>query len=152
MNLHSSDYSTTTPSNATDAVIDLPMYLVVTIIIGLIALGSILSMMVIPPFFTATPVVIIDPVVTTVNASNSSITYYVKVNTPDHQPIRNAHVIIKESTTIAINTTNASGETRVRIQPEIPSGLHEIYLDVIVKTNNYQTLTNTDLLKVILRR
>ena len=152
MNLHSSDNSTTTLSNSTDAVIDLPMYLVVTIIIGLIALASILSMMVFPPFFTETPVLIIDPVVTTVNASNSSITYYVKVNTPDHQPIRNADVIIKESNTIAINSTNASGETTISIQPEIPLGLHEIYLDVIIKTNNYQTLTNTDLLKVILRR
>jgi len=152
MNSHSTDYSATTSISTTDAVIDLPMYLVVTIIIGLIALGSILSMMVVPPFFTETPIVTIEPLVTTVNASNSPITYYVKVNTPDHQPIRNAHVILRESNTIAVNTTNSSGETRVSIQPVIPVGLHEVYLDVIVKTNRYGSVTNADLLKVILRR
>ncbi|MBS3749293.1 MAG: hypothetical protein KGY65_05655 [Candidatus Thermoplasmatota archaeon] len=146
------DHSATTSMSTTDAVIDLPMYLVVSIVIGIIALGSILSMMVIPSFFSETPIVTIEPLVTTVNASNSSITYYVQVNTLDHQPIRNAHVIIKESNTIAVNTTNSSGETRVNIRPMIPAGLHEVYLDVIVKTNRYESFTNTDLLKVILRR
>jgi hypothetical protein len=134
----------------TKAVIDLPMYLVVTIIIGIIALGSVLSIMVLPSFYTSNPIVTVDPLIASINNSTSTITYYVQVHTQDHQPIEDAHVIIKHSSTINANTTNSSGQTTITIQPKIPQGLHENYLDVTVKASGYATMTNTKMLKVIL--
>jgi hypothetical protein len=134
------------------AVIDLPMYLVITLIIGSVALVSILSMMVLPSMFTGTPLVSVEPLITSINTTNASIQYQVYVSTPDHQPIRDAHIILKNQNTIATNSTNNSGGATITIPVTIPSGLQQIYLDVIVKTASYQTVTNNNMLKVILRR
>lgn len=134
------------------AVIDLPVYLVITLIIGSVALVSILSMMVLPSIFTDTPIVSVEPLITSINTTNSSIQYQIYVTTPDHQPIRNAHVILKNQHTIAMNSTNKSGGATITIPVRIPSGLQQVYLDVIVKTASYQTISNNNMLKVILRR
>lgn len=150
MKLRSSSQPNMPSITQTEAVIDLPMYLVVTIIIGIIALGSVLSIMVLPSFYTSNPIVTVDPLIASVNNSTDTITYYVQVNTQDHQPIGDAHVIIKHLSTINANTTNSSGQTSITIQPKIPRGLHETYLDVTVKASGYPTITNTKMLKVIL--
>lgn len=134
------------------AIIDLPLYLLITIIIGLIALGSIFSMMVLPTFFTPKPIVTATPLITTINHSNETIHYHIHIISEDHHPIANAHVIIKNTNTIATNTTNTSGQTTIPIQPTIPPGLHETYFDVIVKPPTSQQVTKHHLLKVILRR
>jgi len=150
MKLRSSSQPNMPSIKQTEAVIDLPMYLVVTIIIGIIALGSVLSIMVLPSFYTINPIVTVDPLIASVDNSTDTITYYVQVNTQDDQPIGDAHVIIKHSSTIKANTTNSSGQTTITIQPKIPHGLHETYLDVTVKASGYPTITNTKMLKVIL--
>ena len=134
-----------------DSVVDLPMYLVVTLIIGSVALASILSMIFLPSFTIETPLVFVEPLLTSINTSNGTIQYHVRVTTPTHQPLSNAHVIIKNQQSIATNSTNASGETIVTIQATIPPGLQETYFDVIVKSPRYQTFTNINMLKVILR-
>jgi flagellar basal body-associated protein FliL len=133
------------------AVIDVPLYLLITIIIGLIALGSIFSMMILPTFFTPKPIVTATPLITTINQSNETIHYHFYIHSEDHQPITNAHIIIKNTDTIATNTTNKSGQTTITVQPTIPRGLHETYFDVIVKPPTNQRVTKNHLLKVILR-
>lgn len=132
------------------SVVDIPMYLVVTLIIGLVVLASILSMIFLPSLTTETPLVFVEPLLSSINTSTGSIQYHVRVTTPTHQPMVDAHVIIKNQQSIATNSTNESGQTIVSIQVRIPQGLQETYFDVIVKSNRYQTLTNTNMLKVIL--
>lgn len=133
------------------AVLDLPLYLVVTIIIGIIALTGILSMMVIPPYFSPTPELSINPVVTTINRSNTLVHYQALIQTPEGQPIEQAHVIIKNGQTIATNTTNELGKANLTLQVTIPNGLHETYFDVIIKSSNHR-ISFPQLLKVVLRR
>jgi hypothetical protein len=137
--------------NHDSAVIDLPMYLVITLIIGLVALGSILSMIVLPSFFAPTPQISADPLVAIINSSDASINYHIHVTSVENSPIEDAHVIIKNTNVIATNKTNTSGWTTVSVQPKIPSGLHETYFDVIVKSPSYQQVTYNHMLKVILR-
>lgn len=134
-----------------DSVVDVPMYLVITLIIGSVALASILSMIFMPSFTTETPLVFVEPLLSSINTTNGSVQYHVRVTSPTHQPMVNAHVIIKNQQSIATNSTNESGETIVKIQVTIPQGLQETYFDVIVKSPRYQILTNTNMLKVILR-
>jgi len=133
------------------AILDLPLYLVVTIIIGIIALTSILSMIILPTYFTPTPVLDITPVVTSINSSDTSIRYQALVKTPDGKPIEHAHVIIKNGQAISTNTTNELGMAILTIQAIIPTGLHECYFDVIVKSSTHQ-VTHPQMLKVVLRR
>lgn len=134
-----------------NAVIDLPLYLVITLIIGLFVLGSILSMIFIPTFFTPHPIISVSPVLTPINNTTASIQYQITVHTPEQTPITNAHVIIKNQDTIATNTTNNTGMATIVIHPIIPPGLHETYFDVIVRTASYQPFHHQNMLKVILR-
>lgn len=134
------------------AVIDLPVYLVITIIIGIFVLGGILSMIFLPSFFTPTPVVTINPLIAMVNNTSTSIQYQVLIQTPDQKPIANAHVIIKNDQTIRTNITNISGMTMITVQPKIPQGLHETFFDVLVKTSTYKSVEHRQMLKVVLRR
>jgi hypothetical protein len=138
-------------ANNDSAVLDLPLYLVVTIIIGSIALASILSMIILPPYFTPNPVLTITPVVTAINSSNTTIQYEALVNTQEGKPIANAHVIIKNGQTISTNITNEFGIANLSIQAIIPPGLHECYFDVIVKSSTHQ-VSYQKMLKVVLWR
>jgi hypothetical protein len=127
------------------------MYLVVTLIIGILALASMFSLMFLPVFPSETPHVTVDPLITSVNSTNSSITYQVQITDTNHRPLTNAHIIIKNMDTIAVNTTNESGMATLNVQVTMPIGLHETYLDVIVKTSKYPTFSSEDMLKVVLR-
>lgn len=132
------------------AVLDLPMYLVVTLIIGILALTSIISMMILPVFPSETPHVTIHPLIKSVNTSNFVISYQVQVIDTDHRPLSDAHVIIKNVDTIAVNTTNQTGSATLMVQGNIPLGLHETYFDVIVKSSKYPTFTSENMLKIVL--
>ncbi len=133
------------------AILDLPLYLVVTMIIGIIALTGILSMIVLPSYFNPTPVLSITPVVTSINTSSSPITYQALVTSSNGKPIKDAHVIIKNGQAISTNTTDEQGKSILTIQATIPIGLHECYFDVIVKYSNHH-VTYPQLLKVVLWR
>lgn len=133
------------------AVIELPLYLVVTIIIGIVVLGSILSMMMLPSYLDPTVSVTVKPQIAIINNTTTPLHYHVLVQDPNHQPIANAHVIIKNDYTISTNTTTNLGQTNVTLTPSIPQGIYETYYDVIVKTPDFQPFHQKHLLKVILR-
>jgi len=135
----------------TIAVIELPLYLVVTTIIGVIVLGSILSMMILPAYLTPTPVVTVSPQIAVINNTSTPLHYQVHVKTPDHHPITHAHVIIKNDHMISTNTTNTTGIAILTLTPNIPQGLHETYFDVLVKTSQFKPVHQKHSLKVILR-
>lgn len=133
------------------AILDLPLYLVVTMIIGIIALTGILSMIVLPSYFHPTPVLSISPVVTSINNSSSQVRYHAVVTSSDGKPIKDAHVIIKNGQAISTNSTDEQGKSILTIQATIPMGLHECYFDVMVKYSNHQVFY-PQLLKVVLWR
>ncbi|MDG6218109.1 MAG: hypothetical protein QCI00_01545, partial [Candidatus Thermoplasmatota archaeon] len=64
-----------------DSVVDVPMYLVVTLIIGSVALASILSMIFLPSFIIETPLVSVEPLLSSINTSNGTVQYHVRVTT-----------------------------------------------------------------------
>lgn len=134
-----------------NAILDLPFYLLVTIIIGLLVIIGIFSMMIIPSFISSEPVLSISPMITTTNSRNTSINYSILLQTKDNQAISQAHIIIRNEFVIATNVTNATGQTIIPVEISIPEGLYEAYLDVIIKSNTNPTITRKDMLKVVLR-
>ncbi|MDG6229591.1 MAG: hypothetical protein QCH96_06465 [Candidatus Thermoplasmatota archaeon] len=132
-----------------NAVIDLPMRLIVSVIIGTIALSTIIAVIVQPCLFPRSLSISIDPLTHTINDTSSNISFQVHVIDDSGHPVSHATVIIKGLDTIKSNVTDDSGDTLLILSMRFPEGISEMFLDVIVKAPCATTRTLNNYLRII---
>jgi len=134
-----------------NGVIGLPMRLTVSIIIGTVALISILSFFLNPCLFPDKMIVTISPNLNEIPIGNDTaeFNFTISVFGSEGQPIKNANVIIKGLSGIGSSFTDENGITTVQIFVELDKGRFEGYLDVSVKAACHETFSQRDMIKII---
>jgi len=136
--------------NNKEAVVGLPMRLMVSIIIGTIALAFIISYVTNPFLFPQDMKVSINPFVHIVDSENpTEINIKFNVNDSDNKPIEKAEIIIKGVNTISNNYTDQNGVSTFNIIISMDENLIEDYLDVKVKKPGFNTYSKNDLIKIV---
>jgi len=132
------------------AVLGLPMRLTVSLIIGTVALVTILSYVMNPCLFPDRMIVSVNPMANIVSGNNSTdINITIYVNETNGYPIKNANVIIKGLTGIGANHTDENGKTIIQMTVKLESGVIEGYLDVSVKAACHETFSQQDMIKIL---
>jgi flavin reductase (DIM6/NTAB) family NADH-FMN oxidoreductase RutF len=133
----------------TFAVIDLPMRLVVSLIIGSVALGTIVSFMMQPCLFPRSLSVSIDPLSLTINNTSSDVSFLVHVIDDANHPVSDALVIIKGNYDVASNMTDETGYCHLSLTVYLPDGISEGYLDVQIKASCKTTFDQKDIIRIV---
>ena len=133
-------------------VVGLPMRLTVSIVIGTVALFTIISFIMNPCLFPSKMMVSVYPLTNTISGDdpfplNPPITVY--VNTSDGHPIAGATVLIKGLNGAGSGSTDENGKSVILITVTLESGLHEGYLDVSVKALCHESFSQDDMIKIV---
>lgn len=132
------------------AVIELPMRLTVSIVIGTIALIAIFSYMLNPCLFPDKMMVSTNPLVYTVSGTDpADLDIVVNVTDTQGNPIQGAVVLIKGLKGIDTNTTSNTGSTNITITVTLEEEANEGYLGVNVKAACHETFDQQDLIKIV---
>ena len=134
-----------------NAVIGLPMRLIVSIVIGSVALIAILSFILNPCLFPSKMIVSVDSMVNEIPTGNVSADFNFTFSIIDREghSIHNANIIIKGLGGIGSGSTNENGETTIQISVELKDGQYEGYLDVSAKAACYETFSQNDMIKIV---
>ncbi|MCX6664528.1 MAG: Ig-like domain-containing protein [Euryarchaeota archaeon] len=133
-------------------VVGLPMRLTISIIIGTVALFTIISFIMSPCLFPSKMIITIYPLTNTIPGDdpfplNPPITVY--VNTSEGHPIKGATVLIKGLSGAGSGSTDENGKCVIPITVTLASGLHEGYLDVSVKAPCHESFSQDDMIKIV---
>jgi len=133
------------------AVLGLPMRLTVSLIIGVIALATILAYILNPCLFPSKMTISVHPMVNVVPAGQESNTFDIDiyVNETDGHSIKGAIVVIKGLGGLVSNSTNGKGKTTIQITVELETGSNEGYLDVSVKSPCHEVFSQQDMIKIV---
>jgi len=130
------------------AVTELPMRMVVTLVIGGVALGSVTYYLTSNCWSPENIQVSWSPEV----LNEGSNTLEVKVADGHGKPIKNAIVTVVGLGTASSNKTGSNGEVRLHINPILPKYRNEGYLSIQVKAGGcYRDFTQSDAIKVVKR-
>ena len=133
-----------------NATIDLPMKLIVSLIIGSLALIAIIGTLHQFPFPPSTLYVTVSPQMGSINETNNISVFTITIlDSSSHKPIQNGLVILKETNMIAYNQTNEEGFCIIPVSLQMPIGINEMYLDVQVKAMGYDLFYNEDMIRII---
>ena len=132
-----------------DAVIALPMRLIVSIVIGTAVLIAILSFTSSFDLISPSMSVSINPLVYKVNGSSGMINLSIYVSSTNGKPVDNAVIIVHGLGGFASAVTNASGRVNVSISIVFPRYIHEGYLDVTVKAQGFSKFFQENMIRVI---
>jgi hypothetical protein len=132
------------------AVIGLPMKLTVSLIIGTIALVTILSYIMNPCMFPSQMIVSVNPILNTIPGDQpSELNITVFVNDTNGHTIKDAIVMIKGLGGIGSNYTDENGKTIINITVELAQNANEGYLDISVKAACHEKYIQDDLIKIV---
>ena len=132
------------------AVLGLPLRVTVSLIIGMIALGVILSYILNPCLFPERLIVTVTPMITTISENEiANTSFLVHVNDSKGHPISGAKVIIKGLGGGCCSLTDNKGRATVVLQVHLDPGIHEGYLGVTVDAPCHQSFEQNDLIKII---
>ena len=133
------------------AVIGLPMRLTVSLIIGAAALSIILFYILNPCLFPGKMIVSVDPMINIIPTGFDEYEFEITVNVTDTQgyAINEASVMIKGLHDAVSNFTNSNGQATIKIKPRLESGVHESYLDIVVKAQCLKKFSKSRLIKVV---
>jgi hypothetical protein len=129
------------------AVLGLPMRLTVAVIIGTIALASILGFILNPCLFPTKMIISVDPMSQDIT---SSITFPCDVLVQDQQgrPVIGAQVLIKGLGAAQSIATDVAGKASFTLTVALSTGTSEGYLDVQVKAPCFETFSQPDMIKI----
>jgi hypothetical protein len=132
------------------AVLGLPMRLTVSLVIGTIALITILSFILNPCLFPERMLVSVTPYVTVLPGSEpENVSFTIYVNETDGHPLSGASVIIKGLGGAGSGFSDETGKTIIEIQVQLKDGIHEGYLDVLVNAACHESFEQQDMIKVV---
>jgi hypothetical protein len=134
----------------TNATVDMPMRLVITVIIGTITLISIFGFLsqslVIPSYLQVS----IEPMFYQWNESVNTTEFTITVkDSSDHQPVDQALVVLKGPFNIQYNYTNHSGICNIQVESMKLPGIHEWFLDVTVKAARYECYKQEQMIRIL---
>ncbi|RLF41622.1 MAG: hypothetical protein DRN12_02690 [Thermoplasmata archaeon] len=132
-----------------NAVVALPMRLIVSIVIGTAVLSAILSFISDSSYITPSMVVSVDPIFYKMNSSRGILNISLSVSSKDGKPIKDAVVIIQGLDGFASAITDSNGNANISISIVFPKYIHEGYLDVTVKALDYPNFHQDDMIRVI---
>jgi len=131
------------------AVIDMPLRLTVTIVIGTLVLIAILTYMNNTTLIAEEIIVEIDTYSVEYQDNNS---FQITVTDTQHQPLCDCLVIIKGLGQITSNRTDTSGLTTLKVSCSLNATQQQGYLDVIVKPpDGYRDYQQDEFIKVYRR-
>ena len=131
------------------AVIDLPLRMLVSLVIGLISLTVILSFVFQPSLFEQELIVSIHPSIAVINQTNPETHFLITVSDEQAHLISQAQVIVHADTFIKYNMTDNNGETTIKVNTTTQTDQYETFADVKVKASGYQSFFGKDLIKII---
>jgi hypothetical protein len=132
------------------AVLGLPLRVTVSLIIGMVALGAILSYILNPCLFPERFIVSVNPIVTTISSEDpTNISFLVHVNDTKGHPITGAKVIIKGLGGACCGFTDTEGKTSLVLQVHLDPGIHEGYLSVSVDAACHESFEQVDIIKIV---
>lgn len=136
-----------------EAVLDLPLRLTVSIVIGMIALVAILSYICNPCLVPQKMVVAVTPHIVHLSGNDpENISVSISVNDTNHHPISGAAVILKGLGGASSGYTDENGGVILIIQVHLESGLSEGYLDVVIQVVCHDSFDQKDMIKVVKTR
>jgi hypothetical protein len=132
------------------AVLGLPLRLTVSMIIGTVALITLLTFILTPCLFPGRTIVSITPMVQSVSGEEpENITFVVYVNGTKGNPVCDASVIIKGLGGAGSGITDNQGKTSIQLQVVLPHNSYEGYLDISVKAPCFQVFEQQDMIKIV---
>ena len=133
-----------------DAVIGLPLRIVVSLVIGMVALASILSFMTSSGVISQPLVVSVSPMLRTISGNESqNVSFMVVVMDRNGHCIDAATVILSGLGSAGIGRTNASGRTWVQLPVSLQEGIWEGYLDVSVSAPPHPRYKQEAMVKIV---
>ncbi len=133
------------------AVLSLPLRLIVSIVIGAAVLSSILLFILNPCIFPEKMIVKIDPMINIIPPGFDEYEFNIKVEIVDRKgyPVKDANVLIKGLGDAVSSKTNSDGKVDLKIKPRLGKGVHEDYLDIVVKAGCMQKVSQEKMIKII---
>lgn len=133
------------------AVIGLPLRLTVSLIIGVAALSFILLFILNPCLFPEKMIINIEPMVNIIPAGLDEFEFSidVKIAGRDGYAIKDASVLIKGLGDAVSDTTDSNGKVILKIKPRLEKGVHEGYLDIVVKAGCMEKFSEEKMIKII---
>ena len=133
-----------------EAVIGLPLRIVVSLVIGMTALASIVSLITSVGVFSQPLVVSVSPMLGTVSGNGSqNVSFAVVVMDRAGHRIDAATVILSGLGGAGIGRTNASGSTWVQLPVSLQEGVWEGYLDVSVSAVAHPRYWQEAMVKIV---
>ena len=133
-----------------DAVIGLPLRIVVSLVIGMAALASIVSFMTSTGVFSQPLVVSVSPMLGTISGNSSqNVSFVVAVTDRTGHCIDAATVILSGLGGAGIGRTNVSGRTWVQLPVSLQEGVWEGYLDVSVSAPAHPRYRQEAMVKIV---
>jgi len=133
-----------------NAVIDLPLKLIVSLVISVAVILSILAFVTSLPYPSSTLHTIITPTIDFINETKNITTIHVMVtDSSDNHPIEHGLVTIKGYNILAYNQTNRTGECIIPICIDRIEGINEFYLDVTIKVNGYERYIKENMIRIL---
>ena len=133
-----------------NAVLGLPLRIMVSLVIGTVALGAILSYILNPCLFPERLVVSVSPMMTTVSGDQPvNATFLVHVNDTKSHPICDARVIIKGLGGACSGYTDNQGKITLVVQVQLDPGIHEGYLGLSVSASCHEPFEQFDVIKIV---
>lgn len=133
-----------------DAVLGLPLRITVSIIIGAVALGAILSYILNPCLFPERVVVSVSPMMITISGDQAvNATFLVHVNDTKNHPVRDARVILKGLGGAGYGYTDNQGKITLVVQVHLDPGIHEGYLSLSVSAPCHESIEQFDFIKIV---
>jgi hypothetical protein len=132
------------------AVLGLPLRVTVSLIIGMAALGAILSYILNPCLFPERLIVTVSPMVITISDGNTTdASFLVHVSDTKSHPVTDARVIIKGMGEGCCGFTDENGSTTLTLQVHLDPGIHEGYLDLSVSAACHEPFEQMDFIKIV---
>jgi hypothetical protein len=134
----------------TNAVLDLPMRLTVSLIIGGIALAAILGYMLNPCLFPGRMIISVSPMVEGIDFGGpENIDFTVTVTDSEGRGVSQASVIIVGLGGIGHGSTDGSGTVTIEVANiMLEDGVFEGFLDVQVKAPCFESFSQRDMIKI----
>jgi hypothetical protein len=132
-----------------DAIVGLPLRLVVCLVIGMAALGSILGLMTSQDLLPRPMVVSVSPMFGVVGNGTQNVSFVVSVQDPEGRGVGMATVVMSGLGGAGVGRTNASGGTVVSLSVCLEPGVLEGYLDVRVSAVRHPRFEQGSMVKVV---
>jgi len=131
------------------AVIDLPMRLLISIVLGCIVITTALGFIDTIDLIPSEMMVNINPIIYTINSSREIVNISIHVSSRNGKPIEDALVVVRGLGGLSYNRTNEEGLANLSIQVELPEGVYEGYLDVSIEAEGFSKYIQRNLIKII---